>query len=153
MTQLFLLLSSLIAHHILTRLDTSLSQLDLSLLAHELAIASPRLPSKPPSQSHPLPRLLMSSSHANHPPPLFSFARVTSFLTCILVALASGTNYVRVLAISRDARLLTLVRRSSRVSLTCLSRTGLGDKTDDAHASFVRTSCGAYWHSVSKKTY
>ncbi|KAI0333452.1 MFS general substrate transporter [Cubamyces sp. BRFM 1775] len=36
----------------------------------------------------------MSSSHANHPPPLFSFARVTSFLTCILVALASGTNYV-----------------------------------------------------------
>ncbi|OSD01957.1 MFS general substrate transporter [Trametes coccinea BRFM310] len=34
------------------------------------------------------------STHANHPPPLFSFARISSFLTSILVALASGTNYV-----------------------------------------------------------
>ncbi|KAI0368451.1 MFS general substrate transporter [Pilatotrama ljubarskyi] len=32
--------------------------------------------------------------HVNHPPPLFSFARISSFLTSILVALASGTNYV-----------------------------------------------------------
>ncbi|KAI0771714.1 MFS general substrate transporter [Trametes elegans] len=36
----------------------------------------------------------MHSSHANHPPPLFSFVRISSFLTSILVALASGTNYV-----------------------------------------------------------
>ncbi|RPD70380.1 MFS general substrate transporter [Lentinus tigrinus ALCF2SS1-7] len=36
----------------------------------------------------------MHTSHANHPPPLFSAVRIISFLTCILVALASGTNYV-----------------------------------------------------------
>ncbi|KAI1792544.1 MFS general substrate transporter [Ganoderma leucocontextum] len=34
-----------------------------------------------------------SHTHADHPP-LFSLVRITSFLTCILVALASGTNYV-----------------------------------------------------------
>ncbi|PIL36479.1 hypothetical protein GSI_00168 [Ganoderma sinense ZZ0214-1] len=34
-----------------------------------------------------------SHTHASHPP-LFSLVRITSFLTCILVALASGTNYV-----------------------------------------------------------
>ena len=38
--------------------------------------------------------LAMHASHANHPPPLYSPARIISFLTCILVALASGTNYV-----------------------------------------------------------
>ncbi|KAH9853298.1 MFS general substrate transporter [Lenzites betulinus] len=32
--------------------------------------------------------------HTNHPPPMFSLTRATSFLSCILVALASGTNYV-----------------------------------------------------------
>ncbi|KAI0637554.1 MFS general substrate transporter [Trametes polyzona] len=31
--------------------------------------------------------------HTNHPPPLFSLVRISSFLTSILVALASGTNY------------------------------------------------------------
>ncbi|EJF60064.1 MFS general substrate transporter [Dichomitus squalens LYAD-421 SS1] len=36
----------------------------------------------------------VSHSHANHPPPLYSSPRIISFLTCILVALASGTNYV-----------------------------------------------------------
>ncbi len=36
----------------------------------------------------------MHTSHADHPPPLFSPVRIISFLTCILVALASGTNYV-----------------------------------------------------------
>ncbi|KAI0717569.1 MFS general substrate transporter [Cerioporus squamosus] len=36
----------------------------------------------------------MHTSHAEHPPPLFSPVRIISFLTCILVALASGTNYV-----------------------------------------------------------
>ncbi|KAI8984864.1 MFS general substrate transporter [Trametes punicea] len=36
----------------------------------------------------------MHPGRVHHPPPFFSFARVSSFLTCILVALASGTNYV-----------------------------------------------------------
>ncbi|KAI0751758.1 MFS general substrate transporter [Daedaleopsis nitida] len=38
---------------------------------------------------------MVHTSHADRPPALFSAPRVTSFLTCILVALASGTNYVR----------------------------------------------------------
>ncbi|KAH9936843.1 MFS general substrate transporter [Epithele typhae] len=37
---------------------------------------------------------MLHGGHATHPPPLLSTARVTSFATCILVALASGTNYV-----------------------------------------------------------
>ena len=36
----------------------------------------------------------MHTTHATHPPPLFSPVRIISFLTCILVALGSGTNYV-----------------------------------------------------------
>ncbi|KAI0820729.1 MFS general substrate transporter [Trametes gibbosa] len=32
--------------------------------------------------------------HTNHPPPMLSLTRATGFLSCILVALASGTNYV-----------------------------------------------------------
>ena len=42
------------------------------------------------------PLMHTSHTHASHPP-LFSLVRITSFLTCILVALASGTNYVRLI--------------------------------------------------------